>query len=307
VPLTDAAAWNLSEKIRVLYTRSLPFISTIALIHSHLEEIIVLNKMSIRTCALFAACAIGVGGTDAFVFHSKTQTTPKSSPASFPSLLTTFSSDFSRAKSSPSKLFSANEDASEDVAPLESIELTDEKIAEMMELTFVKSCLQLATGYVDVLKLFLASTIAAYDREISIPQLIKSLADCPGNTANRPLSKEEIDLRSSWIMISYLTLETMNRLEKKEIIDMSVLDDIRESYGHIVEQMVKKSLGLADGDLEGDATPSDPQAAAIFAYNLKVIELTISNIEDAKFANEATPTIDEDGVGPPRPKIPGAY
>jgi hypothetical protein len=204
-------------------------------------------------------------------------------------------------------LFSANEDASEDVAPLESIELTDEKIAEMMELTFVKSCLQLATGYVDVLKLFLASTIAAYDREISIPQLIKSLADCPGNTANRPLSKEEIDLRSSWIMISYLTLETMNRLEKKEIIDMSVLDDIRESYGHIVEQMVKKSLGLADGDLEGDATPSDPQAAAIFAYNLKVIELTISNIEDAKFANEATPTIDEDGVGPPRPKIPGAY
>ena len=195
-------------------------------------------------------------------------------------------------------------------SPLEAIELTDDKIYEMLELTFIKSCLQLATGYVDVLKLFLASTIAAYERNISIPTLTQSVADCPTNTANRPLSNEEVDLRSGWITLAYLTVETINRLENKEVNDLSIPEDIRETYGGLVDQKVKQRLGLLDDDVDNfkeEAVPTDPQAAAIFAYNIKVIELTISNIEEAKVANEGSPTIDEDGIGPPRPKIPGAY
>jgi hypothetical protein len=62
-----------------------------------------------------------------------------------------------------------------------------------------------------------------------------------------------------------------------------------------------------DGASEASGAPSDPQEAAIFQYNIKVISLTISNVEEAKDADEKVPTIDEDGVGPPRPKIPGAY
>ena len=70
---------------------------------------------------------------------------------------------------------------------LERIELTDDNIAEMIEVTFIKACFQLATGYVDMLKLFLASTSAAYERKIALPTLIKSVNDYPANTAGRDL------------------------------------------------------------------------------------------------------------------------
>lgn len=199
------------------------------------------------------------------------------------------------------------------LTPLEKIELTDEKIAEMLEVTFIKACLQLATGYVDVLKLFLASASAGYDRSITIPQLIQSVAECQekANTANRPLTAQEIDLRSGWMILTYLTLEAFDRLDSKsepKLKELEIPNDFREQYGSIIEQKVRSNLGMEhDGTSETSGAPSDPQEAAIFQYNVKVISLTISNVEEAKDADEKVPTIDEDGVGPPRPKIPGAY
>ena len=211
---------------------------------------------------------------------------------------------------SPTTLYTSVQDEipSEELKPLEQIELTNDKIAEMLEVTFIQACLQLATGYVDVLKLFLASASAGYDRAITIPQLIQMVADCPTNTANRDLSEQEIDLRSGWLVLSYLTLETIDRLEGKvELAELMIPNDMREEYGSIIEQKVRSNLGLPLEVGSEPPSPSDPQQAAIFSYNLKVISFTISNVEEARSANEKVPTIDEDGVGPPRPKIPGAY
>jgi len=140
-----------------------------------------------------------------------------------------------------------------------------------------------------------------------MPELIQSVADCPNNTANRDLTKEEIDLRCNWMMISYLTLETIDRLEGKTVGDLSIADHVREKFGSIIEQRVRKYLGMEASEAAADVTPSDPQVAAIMAYNMKVMELTLSNVEDARFANEKVAGIDEDGVGPPRPNIPGAF
>jgi hypothetical protein len=208
---------------------------------------------------------------------------------------------------SPTSLYSSNQNKiTSEVKPLEAIELTNEKIAEMLEVTFIQACLQLATGYVDMLKLFLASASAGYDRAITIPQLMQMVADCPENTANRDLSEQEIELRSGWLSLSYLTLETIDRQEGKvELAELSIPNNMREEYGSIIEQKVRNFLGSQSEVASEPASPSDPQQAAIFAYNLKVISFTLSNVEEARDANELAPTIDEDGVGPPRPKIPG--
>mmetsp|Transcript_10639 Transcript_10639/g.19877 ORF Transcript_10639/g.19877 Transcript_10639/m.19877 type:complete len:311 (+) Transcript_10639:107-1039(+) len=209
---------------------------------------------------------------------------------------------------------------------LEKIELTNEKIAEMLEVTFIKACLQLATGYVDILKLFVAAVNAAYNRGIPIPTLIDLVAQCPNNTANRDLSKEEIELRSSWMIVSYLTLETIDRLEGKgkgeeskvAQRELQIPVEARDEFGVIIQEQVQREMGLvqdgnssihdeAVGQAKESTNIQEPQKAAMFAYCLKVISLTISNVKETRLANEKTPSIDEDGVGPPRPKIPGTY
>jgi hypothetical protein len=194
----------------------------------------------------------------------------------------------------------------------------------MLEVTFIKACLQLATGYVDILKLFIAAVTAGYNRDIPIPQLIQLVAQCPNNTANRELSKEEIDLRSSWMIVSYLTLETIDRLEGNDKnmgankTDLQIPIKAREEFGSVIEEHVQRELGLHGGTSSSDEAVGkvkksstdnhkDPQAAAIYAYCIKVISSTISNVKETRLANEKVPSIDEDGVGPPRPKIPGTY
>jgi hypothetical protein len=225
-----------------------------------------------------------------------------------------------KLSSSPSNLNNSNERFSkkdEANKAIEKIELTNEKNAEMLEVTFIKACLQLATGYVDILKLFIAAVNAGYNRGIPIPQLIQLVAQCPNNSANRELSKDEIDLRSRWMIVSYLTLETIDRLEgNKETVgakvDLQIPIEARDEFGPIIEEQVQKEVlgqlqDINSGKVKKTTDNQDPQAAAIFAYCLKVISLTISNVKETRLANEKTPTIDEDGVGPPRPKIPGTY
>jgi len=232
-----------------------------------------------------------------------------------------------------------------EIDELEIIELTDDKIAEMIEVTFIKACFQLATGYVDVLKLFLASTSAAYERKIALPALIQSVDDCPANTAGRDLSQQELEVRQMWIMICYLTLHTIDRLEyvegegeggggsgegsstskevdiMKDLEALEISKEIRSQYGALVEAIVRRdleSLGgqQGEGECESESVEElskdvvaksggDASAAALLGYVVKVSSLTVSNAMEARLANEKL--IDEDAVGPPRPNIPGAY
>lgn len=201
--------------------------------------------------------------------------------------------------------------ASDEIKPLGKIELTDEKIADMIEVTFINACLQLSTGYVDVLKLFLAATNAAYENQIPLPKLMELVANSPNNTANRSLSSQEIDLRSGWMAISYLTLETLERLEEKKSVfeGSEIPEDARENYSLIIDEKVRQHLGLetpTSSSMGSDDNTNDPQDDAIMSYNMKIISLTLSNVEEGREADNFQ-KLDEDGVGPPRPNIPGAY
>ena len=52
-------------------------------------------------------------------------------------------------------------------------------VAQILEVTFVNACMQLATGYVDTLKLFIAAALTAYERGFTVNALNLELAQCP--------------------------------------------------------------------------------------------------------------------------------
>lgn len=163
----------------------------------------------------------------------------------------------------------------------EKKELTQEDIAEMIEVTFVNACMQLATGYVDVLKLFLVATRAAYQQKIPLPQLFDLVSACPIQSANRPLSEEEIGVRSTWLNVGYLTLSTLEEMEDssgKETFfdwDMDIPTEVRDQYFIAAQEAVKRERGESAKSAEDSTLDNDPLQAAIYKTNLKVIDLTL--------------------------------
>mmetsp|Transcript_359 Transcript_359/g.379 ORF Transcript_359/g.379 Transcript_359/m.379 type:complete len:268 (+) Transcript_359:121-924(+) len=219
-------------------------------------------------------------------------------------------------ESSPRRKISLRESATS----TEENELTEEKIGELIEVTFIQACMQLSTGHVDILKLFLVAVKSAYERKIPTPQLTEVVAEADDrkNSANRLLSSEEISLRTGWINLAYLTFECLDRIEGtydsvaleklEKSLDGSI--DVREQYKMKVEEKVREFLNKGDSsDCHSqvtDVTDDDPIKAAIIAYNLKAVDLSLIIVKEERIANDSG-GLDGNGVGPPRPPIPGAF
>lgn len=81
------------------------------------------------------------------------------------------------------------------------------RAADLLEMTFVRACMDLATGDVTTLKLFIAAAIGGCRLGLPLPTLVAAFDKCESNTANRPLLPEELELRELWVSLVYLTLE----------------------------------------------------------------------------------------------------
>ena len=104
-------------------------------------------------------------------------------------------------------------------------------VSRRFEVTFVNACMQLATGYVDTLKLFIAAALTAYERGFTVNALSLELAQCPTQTAGRPLMQEEVELRSVWLSLVYLTLANVrHESEASESVGASVPAEIRSKF-----------------------------------------------------------------------------
>jgi len=180
-------------------------------------------------------------------------------------------------------------------------ELTNQ-IPEMIEVSFIQACMQLAKGYVDVQKLFLAAIKAGYDLQIPLTELVKQVNDCPNNSANRNLTKEELDIRTTSMGLVYLTLNTIYaKLEEEKKTTMAVPSDICQKF----EAVVQKQLEMQDNMIESTVTASTTTKDPIMThYENRVISLTVTVVEEEK-------SCDGDGLQStktqPRPPIPGAY
>jgi len=90
-----------------------------------------------------------------------------------------------------------------------NIVTTLDNLAEMIEVSFVKSFPQLARGYVDVAKLFIAAVKGAYECSTPLSTLRDEalpVADKAVCSAGRDLLPEELRLRGDWMEAVYVTL-----------------------------------------------------------------------------------------------------
>ena len=139
-------------------------------------------------------------------------------------------------------------------------------------------------------------------------------------TANRPLAQEEVELRSLWLSLVYMTLQQVYHPTREsakdgdaaisaEAVAESVPSDIRQKFNTFVydcvnarqggwtlqtlklEELVKRSGGDSAGP---DIT--DPMEKAILGQSMRIVFLTQQCLDDAALAS---------GKSVPKPNIPG--
>ena len=150
----------------------------------------------------------------------------------------------------------------------EKIELTPQTIAEMIEVSFIQSCLQLAQGYIDVLKLFIVAVKAGYELSLPLSELHQLVVECPVNSANRELMAEEKELRYEWMVVVY---DMLNALNPDSKVDTSGEGDniSRVSSGRI-SQVIEAMLDIHTELQNEEATSGGKQDATVALANLTV-------------------------------------
>mmetsp|Transcript_19525 Transcript_19525/g.29543 ORF Transcript_19525/g.29543 Transcript_19525/m.29543 type:complete len:283 (+) Transcript_19525:103-951(+) len=186
-------------------------------------------------------------------------------------------------------------------------ELKPSDIAEMIEVTFVKACMDLAKGYVDVLKLMIVAIKAAYTSGLPFSKINGLVHAVEHSSANRALMKEEVDLRSTWICVVYLTLSQMGCEPNNGLSTLQACEGIGEDsikkFSPIIKNIVEAATGriTVEGlsvdqfknDIMGD---EDPLAKAIMAHSIRVAILTLLVAEEEQKCSSSST---------PRPRIPG--
>ena len=186
---------------------------------------------------------------------------------------------------------------------------TPNGIAEALEVSFVNACMQLRSGYVDVLKLFIAAAMSSYQLGFPLNDLDQALEKCPSLSANRPLMPEEIELRKTWYSLVYLTLFSIGHstVGSKDILADTIPEQIRSSYSSVIEGIAKeyKAEGYVTSSVEKLFKVHAPQDLsemdkAIMSQSIRVVTLTLTVLQEAL---EAGPG----GQSPPPPPIKGAF
>lgn len=202
--------------------------------------------------------------------------------------------------------------------------LSPEKVASMIEVSFVEGVMQLAQGYVETIKLFIAAVLTGYGMKIPYDDLMKAVQACPTQTANRLLMPEEENLRATWVKLVYLIAHHVQY--RQAFVQGAILlpDDENQSekdnsdenswsmYCMILPHLQQKH---AQGNETGprfraqeilsentDILPSDdddsyPMQQALLLQNLRVMWITLTVLEEEKLCYG-------DSQQPPAPPIP---
>lgn len=243
-----------------------------------------------------------------------------------------------RHSSSPqTRVSSQPNNATPDV--FEEKELTPATIAEMIEVSFLNSCLQLSQGYIDVLKLFTVSVKAGYETNLPLDELHQLVEDCPVNSAGRDLMKEEKALRLEWMTVVYEMLNVLkNPGDSSIVVDSGKNNDSTENER--IQQVVRAMLEIQNGVQseeqstggEQDAmvtlntltveqaversallskvyeSTTDPMAKAFLTNDIRVALMTFRVLEEENVCMQDSAgrtNTGGEGEGVPRPSIPG--
>jgi hypothetical protein len=205
----------------------------------------------------------------------------------------------------------------------------------MIEVSFINSCLQLASGYIDVLKLFIVAVKAGYEAGLSLDQLERLVQDCPVNTANRDLMKEEKDLRREWMLVVYEMLDGLKSMDdgvvsvsqntdnndgaaesrvsnvvfcilnmcKQLELEEEQSGGQRDAMASLASLSVSDALSRSEALSQmKDACESNPMEKAFLMNDVSVGILTCKVLEEERLCLEGSGS---SSVQPPQPPIPG--
>jgi hypothetical protein len=156
-------------------------------------------------------------------------------------------------------------------------ELSDKTIAEMIEVSFVQSCLQLSQGYIDVLKLFIVAVKAGYERSLSLTTLHTLVKNCSVESANRKLSSDEEKLRYEWMKMVYELLNAIQYKQRKE--DDMILHNTTTS-----NTLVEFEVGKRGGEAGYKRISTIVQSMLTIQEQLLHEEITSGGSQDASLA-----------------------
>eukprot|EP00628_Pelagophyceae_sp_CCMP2097_P037731 CAMPEP_0184244620 /NCGR_PEP_ID=MMETSP0977-20130417/978_1 /TAXON_ID=483370 /ORGANISM="non described non described, Strain CCMP2097" /LENGTH=256 /DNA_ID=CAMNT_0026549911 /DNA_START=29 /DNA_END=799 /DNA_ORIENTATION=- len=181
--------------------------------------------------------------------------------------------------------------------------------AALLEVSFVNACLQLASGYVDTLKLFIASATGAFECGLTVDALELELSMATTQTAGRPLAVEESDLRSVWLALVYLTLVHVGHPSQKlDVAGASVPAETAHKFEKFVSDIVAaegrghslQTLKLEEVlRREEGAPPLTQLENAVLSQSMRVVFLTLMVVGEISEARS------QGNNSRPGPQIPG--
>lgn len=177
-------------------------------------------------------------------------------------------------------------------------------IAELLEVSFVNACMQLSSGYVDVLKMFIATAMSSYELGFPLDSMQQELSVCKKQTAGRPLMKEEEDLRHVWYCLVYSTLACLGHPTKVAAVVQSIPDEISSEYGPLIDKVVqahKDNISMSVEEvMKFDKAGLTEMEKALRAQSMRLVTITFDVLAESAEARSGAPQ-------PPPPPIPGAF
>ena len=164
-----------------------------------------------------------------------------------------------------------------------------------IEATFVQAASGMGgANYEFGLMEFIRATREAYDEGIMVPALNLELSMCQQYTAGRPLQPDEIDLRTVWLSLVYLTFERVGYESQSAgtFPGQSVAADLRQKFYTFTYDIVnakKQGFDLAGLKLEEVLQSSDqerrtPMEQAVLSQAMRICYLAIEAAEEASQA-----------------------
>lgn len=166
--------------------------------------------------------------------------------------------------------------------------LTPTTIAEMIEVSFLNSCLQLSQGYVDVLKLFIVAVQAGHDQQLSLGTLDKLVEDCPVNSAGRDLMVEEKGLRREWMMVVYDMLDALKETTRLTSDDDDDIYNVNEEVANRVSSVVSSILSIQQTLKQEEEQSGGKQDAIAVMSSLSVEEAIAKSTHLSQLFEDAT-------------------
>jgi len=158
-----------------------------------------------------------------------------------------------------------------------------------IEATFVQAASgQGGANYEFALMEFVRAARDAFDEGIMVPALNLDLSMCQQYSAGRPLQPDEIDLRTVWLSLVYLTFERVGYESKSAgaFPGQSVAADLRQKFYTFTYDIVnakKQGYDLANLKLEEVLQSSEektPMEQAVLSQAMRICYLAIQAAEE---------------------------